>query len=96
MSVLLGNGDGTFGAQTTFAVGSAPRLGDDGGRERRRPCRSHHRELASATTVSVLLGNGDGTFGAQTTFAVGSGPISVTAADVNGDGHADLIAANYD
>jgi len=30
-----------------------------------------------------------------TDYAVGSGPMSVTAADVNGDGKPDLISANY-
>src|SRR5712671_286093 len=34
------------------------------------------------------------TFTPQTTFAVGDTPFSVTTADVNGDGHADLITAN--
>ena len=61
VSVLLGNGDGTFGAKTDFGAGSDPQsvaiadLNGDG-----RP------DLAVANwgsnTVSVLLGNGDGTF----------------------------------
>ena len=46
-------------------------------------------------TVGVLLGNGDGTF--HTPVSYGSGgvdPFSVAIADVNGDGHPDLIVAN--
>jgi trimeric autotransporter adhesin len=35
-------------------------------------------------------------FAAQQTFATGNGPISVTAADVNGDGKPDLIVANLE
>jgi len=39
-----------------------------------------------------VLGTGSGTFGPQTSYVVGQGPGSVTTADVNGDGNADLIA----
>ena len=51
-------------------------------------------------TVMVLLNTtGPGattpSFAAQQTFATGTEPISVTAADVNGDGKPDLIVANY-
>ena len=53
----------------------------------------------SGNTVSVLLnttapGAATPSFAAQQTFATGSDPISVTAADVNGDGKPDLIVAN--
>ena len=74
VSVLLGNGDGTFQPQVTYAVGSGPDAivaGDFTGDGR--------IDLAVANgrcddTVSVLLGNGDGTFQPQVTYAVGSGP----------------------
>ena len=72
MSVLLGNGDGTFQPQVTYAVGSDPDAivaGDFNGDGRTRPGR---RQLRTTTTVSVLLGNGDGTFQPQVTYAVGS------------------------
>jgi hypothetical protein len=42
----------------------------------------------------VLTNNGSGGFGSNATYAVGSEPVSVVAADVNGDGHLDLICAN--
>jgi hypothetical protein len=44
--------------------------------------------------VEVLLGNGDGTFQDFNRFATVSEPVSVTVADVNGDGHPDLITVN--
>ena len=64
MSVLLGNGNGTFAAKTDLRHGLAPYsvavadLNGDG-----KP------DLVSAnlnsSTVSVLLGNGNGTFAAR-------------------------------
>ena len=93
VSVLLGNGDGTFEPQVTYAVGSDPDAivaGDFTG--------DGHLDLAVANggddTVSVLLGNGDGTFEPQVTYAVGSVPDAIVAGDFTGDGHLDLAVAN--
>ena len=70
VSVLLGNGDGTFQTQKTYAVGYGPysvAVGDFNG--------DGKADLAVANygsdNVSVLLGNGDGTFQTQKTYAVG-------------------------
>ncbi len=54
---------------------------------------------SSGNTVSVLLnttaaGAATPSFVTQQTFATGTGPNSVTTADVNGDGKADLIMGN--
>ena len=61
VSVSLGNGDGSFQAAVSYAVGSNPvaaTLGDFNGDGR--------LDLAAAnyngSNVSILLGNGDGTF----------------------------------
>src|SRR5206468_2310605 len=83
VSVLLGNGDGTFGEQRPFTVGSSPiavRAADVNGDGRPDLIIANSAD----NTVSVLLGNGDGTFQDQRTFAVGSDPVSVAVADVNG------------
>jgi Ca2+-binding RTX toxin-like protein len=93
VSVLLGNGDGSFNSQSTFAVGNDPRysvaiadFNADG-----------KADLATANygsgDVSVLLGNGNGSFKAQQTFAAGSNPSSVVAGDFNRDGQVDLAVS---
>jgi hypothetical protein len=93
VSVLLSNGNGTFGGATEFPAGYTPvslavaDLRGDG-----KPDLIVANLVANY--VSVLLGTGTGTFGTPTNFAVGSYPGSVAAADVNGDGHPDLVVAN--
>ena len=73
VSVLLGNGDGTFQPQVTYAVGPVPDAivaGDFTG--------NGHLDLAVANsgddTVSVSLGNGDGTFQPAGHLRRGVGP----------------------
>ncbi|ETX06828.1 MAG: hypothetical protein ETSY2_14765 [Candidatus Entotheonella gemina] len=41
-----------------------------------------------------MIGAGNGTFTAGQRVAVGIGPTSIAVADLNGDGHADLVTAN--
>jgi hypothetical protein len=93
VSVLLGNGDGTFQRQVTYAVGSFPDAivaGDFRGDGR--------TDLAVANDqsndISVLLGNGDGTFAPQVTYPVGNQPVALATGDWSGDGRMDLAVAN--
>jgi hypothetical protein len=93
VSVVLGNGDGTFQPEFTYTVGSYPAAivaGDFNGDGRVDLAVANSRD----GTVSVLLGNGDGTFQPQVTYRVGSGPDAIVAGDFNGDGHIDLGVAD--
>ncbi len=93
VSVLLGNGLGSFQAPRTFAVGSlswAVAAGDFNG--------DGAADLAAgntaSTTVSVLLGSGNGNFPAALTIGVGHNPEGLAAGDFNGDGRRDLAVSN--
>jgi hypothetical protein len=94
VSVLLGNGDGTFRTAVTYPVGAsgpqAVAVGDfnqDG-----------HLDIVAANVgdnaISVLLGNGDGTFSTPVTYTTGSGPNSVAVAEFDGDYFPDLAVTN--
>ena len=95
VSVLLGNGDGTFQAPVNYAVGSNPTsvaIGDFNGDGTLDIVTSNW----SSDNVSLLLGNGDGTFQPAVNVAAGTTPYFVTAADFNGDGKLDLAVSNED
>src|SRR5271166_3044762 len=93
VSVLLGNGDGTFQNQKTYAVGTEPSALVAGHFNR-----DGRTDLAVANQrsndVSVLLGNGDGTFQNQAPYAAGFGPSAIVAGDFTGDGRPGLLTVN--
>ena len=92
ISVLLGNGDGTFTAQPDVAVGADPfsvAIGDLNNDGKQDVVVAN----ASDSDISVLLGNGDGTF-ARTDVVVGNNPASVAIGDLNNDGDQDVVVAN--
>jgi hypothetical protein len=93
VSILLGNGDGSFETAQTIQVGQGPvavaaaDINGDG-----------HLDLIvvnqDSNTVSVLLGQGDGTFKRQPDIPGFNHPDAVAVGDVTGDGKLDLIVAN--
>ncbi len=98
VSVLLGNGDGTFQSVKAYSTGANPSsvvMADFNG-DGKIDLALTSTPLASSAgnLVSLLLGNGDGTFGAPTLFGTGSQAYSATVGDFNGDGAPDLAVAN--
>jgi hypothetical protein len=98
VTVLLGNGDGTFNVTASSpAAGSKPNqlaVGDFNGDG--IPDLVVVSDLTNSMTV--LLGNGDGTFTATSNSpAVGSNPNAIAVGDFNGDSNLDLaITDTYD
>jgi len=94
LTILLGNGDGTFTATPTNpTVGLYPdsiSTGDFNG--------DGIVDLAVSSVddikVTILLGNGDGTFSASPTLNTVSTPQSVATGDFNNDGIQDLAVVN--
>ena len=101
LGVLLGNGNGTFQAP----ILNSPQGGEDGDvvlgdfNNDGRLDAAVGGEAALPDGLSVFNGNGDGTFGVpfqspQRFSTGGNDPFGVAAADLNGDGLVDLVAAN--
>lgn len=101
ISILQGNGDGTFQNQTVISLptGFAPTALTTA-----NLTNSGHQDLIVTGNVAnsangavlVLLGNGDGTFNetTQSPLKVGNDPVFVITSDFNSDGFQDLAIAN--
>jgi Ca2+-binding RTX toxin-like protein len=89
ITVFINQGAGHFKTEN-YSVGNEPQkvaVGDLG---------NGHLDIVAANkldgTLSVLLGNGDGTFQPPQTITIGANRTDYVAiADVNGDGHPDLL-----
>jgi hypothetical protein len=97
VSVLLGNGDGTFKAATNspITVGGDPwsvAVGDFNGDGKLDLVVVNN----SDDTVTILLGSGNGEFTQASISPVGMGdfPQSAAVGDFNGDGVSDMAVAN--
>ena len=94
VTVLLGNGNGTFQSPVTYTAGASGLLkirdvNNDGALDVIVP-----NSQNGGTNVAVLLGNGDGTLRAPQQYVV-DGPVSgVVSADFDSDGFADLAVGS--
>ncbi len=100
ISVLLGNGDGTFQPAMSFPAGinlTGLTVADFNGDGREDVAVADGGESDGEWAgVSILLGNGDGTFQSPIFFSAGAYPSSIVAGDFTGSGVMDLAVANSD
>jgi hypothetical protein len=98
VSVLLGNGDGTFQPRTAFPAGTIPRsvaVADlDGDAVPDLVTAIASMSGSGGGAVSVLRGNGDGTFQPPVSFEVEGRAFGVAVADIDGDAVLDLVASH--
>jgi FG-GAP-like repeat len=104
VSVLLGNGDGTFQAAVTYDSGGympySLAIADVNGDGRPDLILANFcgtdNTCQSDAAVAVLLGNGDGTFQTAVNYDSGAfGADALAVADLRGDGKLDLVVANH-
>jgi len=91
LSILLGNGDGTFRTSVTYATNLAYSLAVADFNGDGKPDIVVANENLSPSTVSVYLGNGDGTFKTPIDSSTTSYNVFVAVGDFNGDGKPDIV-----
>jgi hypothetical protein len=99
-AVVLGNGNGTFRNISLDIsegdVGAFGMVAADFNNDGIADLAISNSGLIGAfgQNISILLGKKNGNFGSPTTFATDKDPQGLVAADLNQDGHLDLVVAN--
>ena len=92
LSILFGNGDGTFKEQVQLRAAKEPRaltLNDfngDGLLDIAVAC-------SGSDQIALFYGLANGTFGTGPRYGVHKSPVSITSGDINGDHKPDLVMA---
>jgi uncharacterized protein (DUF2141 family) len=96
ITVLLGNGDGTFKKPVNYPAGASGllKVRDVNGDGKLDVVVPDTRD--GGNKVAVLLGNGDGTFQAPHDYFVDNDAYGVAVGDFNGDNLPDLAVGNND
>jgi len=93
LTVLIGNGDGTFATGNSYQIGGNPNVFFTADLDT-----NGFLDFVSVSNdslkVSVLLNNGDGTIAEKVKYPIGYGLWSGTSGDIDGDGDIDLITCN--
>ncbi|CAF3026137.1 unnamed protein product [Rotaria sp. Silwood2] len=94
ISVLLGNGNGTFRAAVSYIIGSCAygvAIGDLNG--------DTYLDVAAVGTsfnyFIIFLGDGAGSFFEWWSFVIDYNPTSLALYDFNNDGRLDVVTAHY-
>jgi hypothetical protein len=101
ITIMIGNGDGTFSASSISSEGLSPTSVATG-----KFTGSGYLDLAVANAcgtdttcssdgkVAILIGDGTGGFALESNTEAGAGPSALTLADLNADGKLDVAVAN--
>jgi hypothetical protein len=92
LSILIGNGDGTFRDQVQLHVCQEPRSLATGAFNS-DPYPDIVLACAGGDQIAVLFGRADGKFDEGSQYPVHRTPVSIASDDLNGDHFADLVVA---
>jgi hypothetical protein len=100
VSVLLNQGDGTYGAPTHYNLATNESIGEvtiadidaDGDPD---VVATIPKVFGDGNRIAFWRNNGAGNLTSHSVFTTGSGPVGLAVADFTGDGFLDVATANY-
>ena len=97
VSLLFGNGDGTFDPTVNILGGASPSyiVSADVNHDQHLDLIIAHGTVLGHSVV-ILLGVGNGTFTFAHSYSLGSVPVSLAVGEFNNDGNADLAVVDSD